>query len=399
MSRKPNPSDEAVRAAAAVFHRLPPVWKAVAIAVVLVGGLIYLIAQRAGPEAPPGDFSPSDYTAAAVPGTALDGSGRYLFCFWNVENLFDDVNDPRRPTDEEYDDPFAADAHLRQLKYDRLASALVKMNGGTGPDIIACVEVESTRAAELLQEALNAKITDPKLRYTHLAMKDLDAGRHIAPCVITRLPIDAAKTRLRGSKVRILETHLRVNGYDLCAFVTHWTSQVTQRGGGDDIETGRGKYAHTIYEAVSELTEKNPKADVLVCGDFNDTPDSEPVVQVLRATGDRAVVSANPPRLLDLMAGKPAEKFGTLWYNGKPLIYDQICVSAGMLDDKGWGCDPDSVRTATDGLIRSTASRREPWRFASPKSRMLDDARGYSDHFPVTVELRVAQPAGGPKPD
>ena len=48
----------------------------------------------------------------------------------------------------------------------------------------------------------------------------------------------------------------------------------------------------------------------------------------------------------------------------------------------------DSVRVPTDGLIRAGSKGRRPWRFGSRN----DDAagRGYSDHFPVMVTLRVA---------
>ena len=118
--------------------------------------------------------------------------GNYLFCFWNVENLFDDRDDHRGRIDEEYDNAFARDDGLRKLKYDRISEAILKLTGGTGPgpDVIACAEVESTRAATLLMEALNARIGDPARRYSAVGMKDLSAGRHIAPCLITRVGLD-----------------------------------------------------------------------------------------------------------------------------------------------------------------------------------------------------------------
>jgi hypothetical protein len=104
--------------------------------------------------------------------------------------------------------------------------------------------------------------------------------------------------------------------------------------------------------------------------------------------------------LLDLFAGKDPNKFGTHYYNGRPLVYDHICVSPGLLDPDGWSCDPDSAKTITDGLIRPGATRRQPWRFGSPKENLRDADRGYSDHFPVVVTLTVQpkKPAPLPKP-
>ena len=86
------------------------------------------------------------------------------------------------------------------------------------------------------------------------------------------------------------------------------------------------------------------------------------------------------------MAGKDPNQFGTHYYS-KPLIYDHICVSPGLLDAAGWTCDVTSIQTVTEGMIKSGAKRRQPWRFGNEKDTI---ARGYSDHFPVVVKLKVA---------
>lgn len=385
MARRPQ-QVRLIREAVRSFGGLPRKLQIGLAVLALLGVVIWFIIQST--RSPHGDQPP-------VTGTNPDGSGTYLFCFWNVENLFDDADDDRREIDEEYDNPFAADVGLRQEKYDRIAGALLAMNGGRGPDVIAAVEVETVRAAELLRETLNRKLdeakADPAWRYTQVAMRNLDAGRHIAPCLITRLNIAHAETRMHGRQLRILEAHVAANGHDLTVIASHWTSQLRQRDGGDG-DDGRAKYAATIYEVYRDAARSRPDVDLLVCGDFNDTPESDPVVNGLQATGDRArvVPTANSPLLFNLLAGKSPQQFGTLWYR-EPLIYDHVCVSPGMLDQVGWSCDPESVRAPTDGLTRSS-SRREPWRFGNPDSPPTG-GRGFSDHFPVTVTLRVAPTA------
>lgn len=315
------------------------------------------------------------------------------FCFWNVENLFDDKDDRRNEIDEEYDDPFAQNPKLRQLKLDHLAATILKMNGGRGPDILACAEVESIRAAEILMSTLNKSIKEPADKYKNILMKNLNAGRHISTCVITRLGVSNLSTKLHGGNLRILETHVFVDGQDLCILATHWTSKLRQEGVSNGDE-GRSKYARVIYGVIEKITERNLDADILVCGDFNDTPDAPQVVDGLRAIGERnRVVKTNRnPQLLNLFANKDPKQFGTIWYANRPQIYDHICVSAGLLDNKGWSCDPDSVSTWTDGLTRPGATRREPWRFGDPnRSDLRESDRGYSDHFPVLVTLKVAK--------
>jgi len=334
---------------------------------------------------------------AAAP-TATTEASSVFFCFWNVENFFDDKVDKRNTVDQDFDVAFAEDENLLKLKLDRLTTVILKMNGGKGPDVLALAEVESVRAAELLQKALNKKLKDSNaddaLQYKFVVMRNLDAGRHIAPAVISRVNVALPFTKMLGRQLRILECHLYVNGPALTIIASHWTSQLKQKEGGAG-ENGREKYAVTIYEAFRAATKKNPATDFLVCGDFNDTPDSETVVKSLGALADKTkvkvLVDEDQP-FLNLMAGKDPTKFGTIWYNQKPLIYDQLCVSAGLLDEKGWSVDPTSVSTVTDGLIRKGATRREPWRFGHPKQDIRDEDRGYSDHFPVTLRLKVQPP-------
>jgi hypothetical protein len=182
--------------------------------------------------------------------------------------------------------------------------------------------------------------------------------------------------KLLKKPLRILETHLYVNQKDLCVIVSHWTSQLKQRDGSD---------------GDTEIVQKSPHADFLLCGDFNDTPEAVPIVKNLGAIGDVTKVKpvAKDPFLLNLMSGKDPAKYGTLYYGGKPLVYDHIIVSPGMLDTAGWSVDPKSIATYTDGLIRKGATRREPWRFGDPAKDVRDADRGYADHFPVTVKLKV----------
>jgi endonuclease/exonuclease/phosphatase family metal-dependent hydrolase len=327
------------------------------------------------------------------PQPASENTARhYLFCFWNVENLFDDRLDGHQTkADKKFDAWFARDAAALQLKLDHLSEALLALNAGKGPDILAVVELESRRAAELLQDALNQRLPDPFLHYTHLLMKEVVAGRHIAPAILTRLPVAGDRTRLHGSRLRILEGHIEVNGQDLVIIASHWTSRTS-----DDHGAHRDKYGDQIHGVFRAMYTSNPNVDFLVSGDFNDPPDTPSVTGHLRATGDPPVGMWSPdhtptgarrdPLLLNLFADKdPRAGFGTYFCDKRWEIFDQIAVSPGLLDDKGWSCDPQSARTVNT-LFRPGDKKRRPWRFGSKHEK---HARGYSDHFPVTVELTV----------
>ncbi|HJZ57097.1 MAG TPA: endonuclease/exonuclease/phosphatase family protein [Gemmataceae bacterium] len=395
MAKNRADSGQVIASAIKLFMQLSRPAKIAVVALIVVGLIVYVVVSgRMHPteeELPPGQTPPSGQ--APTTGTrssiawSLPPSGTVVFMLWNVENLFDDIDDKRNSIDEPYDNWFATDAEARRLKYDHLAEIIVKQNGGKGPDVLVCVEVESVRAATLLKDTLNAKLPEGTPTYEYIGMRDLDAGRHIAPAMISRVPLDDARTALHGRDLRILEVHVVIDKRDLCVIASHWTSQLQQRDGSHG-EKGRMKYATTVYELFEKAARENPEVDLLVCGDFNDTPDSDAVVNGLHMTADRSAVipTGTHPQLLGLLSGKPPEQFGTHYYN-QPLIYDQIGVSAGMLDRVGWGCEPDSVRVFTDGLIRDRARTRRPWRFGNKNDDAL--GRGYADHFPVVVNLRV----------
>jgi endonuclease/exonuclease/phosphatase family metal-dependent hydrolase len=305
----------------------------------------------------------------------------YFFCFWNVENLFDDERDEKlREPDTAYDIWFAEDKQDREEKYEHLADALVKMNDGKGPDIFVAVEVESLRAAELLRDHLNAKLKDPALHYKHVLFKEVTSGRHIAPAIISRLPASDAKQV--DHRYRILEGHITVGDHDLVILASHWTSRVTDKDG-----HRRDEYGNKIYGHFHAMYKNNPKVDVLVCGDFNDPPDDESVTEHLHAIGDRNRVlnEKEPPLLLNLFRNFDPTTHGTHYDAGRWIIFDQIAVSRGMLDEEGWSCDPDSA-AVINTLTKPRDKVGRPWRFGNRKDKA---DRGYSDHFPVSVRLHV----------
>lgn len=326
-----------------------------------------------------------------VSGTNPDGSGTYMIVFWNVENLFDDNDDDRRSVDEPYDDGFAFNPQLLDLKLNHISQALLNMNGGFGPDIIACCEVEGVRTTELLRERLNQKLQAKghgDKRYDRQGVMDLNAGRHITPAVITRLGLQGP-IEMPDARRRILETHIVVNEHDLCLVVSHWRSKV-QSQDGDDGSDSRMEYANVIRTIYEKRARINPDTDFIACGDFNDTPDSIPVRLGLKTVPSlsQLLPTSSPPRLYDLFEGKSPQQYGTLYYR-EPLIYDHFVISPGMVDTQGWSCDPDSIATPTDGLKGIGAQRREPWRFGNPDDEP-NNGRGYSDHFPITLTLKVA---------
>ncbi len=326
--------------------------------------------------------------------TAPPGPQSYLFCFWNVENLFDDKvhNWPHEP-DKTFDLWFAKDEKARKQKYENLARVLAGLNEGRGPDILAVAEVESQRAADLLAESINQRLKDSALHYKHVIYKDPHGGRSIGTAVLTRLPV-AGTPRLLGHRLRILETRLEVEGKELILLASHWTSRVS-----DEKGEGRARYAKLIYDEYRSLARTDPRVKLLICGDFNDNPSDPSVVQHLHAVNDPARVRAGgtEPQLFNVF-GKRWEEIeksgkregGTHFYRGRTYFFDQIVIAPGLLERPGWQCLIDTASVVTSGE-KLLDRRKAPLRFGSEREKVPLEERGCSDHLPVTVRLIVTR--------
>jgi endonuclease/exonuclease/phosphatase family metal-dependent hydrolase len=311
----------------------------------------------------------------------------YLFAFWNVENLFDDRPDPKREgVDREFDAWFARDKEALSHKLERIGDVLLskEMNGGVGPDILALAEVESLRAVELVKDALNRRIRDKKLHYGHAVYRDPQGLRSIATALISRVPV-VGTPRVLGRSQRILEVRLSENKHELTVIISHWTSRVS-----DKIGKGRSNYARVIHADFQAAYRKNPAVDYLVCGDFNDTPTDAAVERDLGAVGDLNKVLSlrknDPPLLFNPFAALAAKNKGTHYFGDRAYVFDNVCLSPGLLDGEGWGYVKDSAR-----IVEKLTFRGRPDRFGGPADRRPWRNRGASDHYPVTIELRVAK--------
>jgi endonuclease/exonuclease/phosphatase family metal-dependent hydrolase len=351
---------------------MPRSWNGLVVPAVVALGLVILT----GCPAPSGP----------APAPAPAENGNYLLCFWNVENLFDDQDDGRKTRgDKEFDNWFATDREARETKLKHLCDVLVPLNDGRGPDILGIAEVESERAAKMLAEALNRRLERPELAYNTVLYKQPAGGRHIATALLTRLPVVKDRTELWDKRRRILKSVVRVNGHDLVVVVSHWTSRVSDRKG-----EGRDKYADKIYgeyKAMALSAQRRGRSiDFLVCGDFNDNPDDPSVTEHLHAIGDLTRVRrSREPLLFNLFARARKEGEASHYYGKKAFVFDQICVSPGLLDRRGWWCDVKSAQ-----IVKQIADRQgRPNRFGTPHDRRPYRARGASDHFPVTVRLAV----------
>jgi endonuclease/exonuclease/phosphatase family metal-dependent hydrolase len=379
---KSRKDSEQIEQALRLLQKLPPKVLAPLVLLLVVGGLIFAVSGC------PNQPNPK-------PGIVTE-PGTYLFCSWNVENFYDDEDNPKEH--DEMENFFGTNQPMVNVKVKNLSDTILKMNNYVGPDIIALVEVESERAMTLLKDKLNEtleKVGKGNLKYENILFKEDRTGRGFAPAILTRLPVIRDKTRQLGSGAmkRILEGHIKANDHELIVIAAHWTSRVTDK---DDDGKKRAIYADACYGRFREIFTANPDADIIVCGDFNDEFKDRSLQEHLYARNDEEVVkqAQEVPLLYDLCArfdgsGDPK---GTIYGVGKWSVFDHICISRGLFDARGWTCDTKQTEIFAPDEMRF-GKQKTPFKFGGPKQTGL---RGFSDHFPVITQLRL-QGGGDPQ--
>ena len=309
----------------------------------------------------------------------------FYVAFWNVENLFDTVDDPNVKLDEEFT-PTATKQWTEERfedKLQKLARVISDMNGGHGPDVLGVAEVENRLVLEKLVEHLK-----PLGRDYDIVHHDSPSGRGI-DCALL---YDHKKFELKSSGFlivhettrEIVEADLTAGGNKLFVFVNHWPSR-----GGDREGKGRMQAGDVLRKRIDEILKEDAKADIVVIGDLNDHPDDPSVSQHLRA-------------LKDADALKDGDLFNTTWaihdapdrgsynYHGKWEIIDHVIISPGLLDEAGFEWKP--------GSTTEIRNKYQMYRAGTPKeipSRTYDWDKylgGYSDHLPVACVIEQKGP-------
>src|SRR5687767_3859550 len=103
----------------------------------------------------------------------------YYVAWWNLENLFDEENSPRRT--EKLQRAIGGDLSgwtpaRRDRKIRQLASVIVQMNAGAGPALLGVCEVENRFVLDLLVTALGGALRGRNYDIVHA---DTDDARGI----------------------------------------------------------------------------------------------------------------------------------------------------------------------------------------------------------------------------
>jgi len=170
------------------------------------------------------------------------------------------------------------------------------------------------------------------------------------------------------------------NGETLHLFFIHFPS----RAEGRELSERRRYFAASeLRNAVYKVTAEDPEANLIIMGDFNDTPDDNSVDEVLGAR--KSFEDVKNLRLYNLLYPRYKKGLGTTYHKGW-LLFDQIIVSGNLLTSQTIDCKPEYADLFNPSwlLYFGRNNRPKPNRTYSGKY-----VGGYSDHLPVYLMLKL----------
>jgi predicted extracellular nuclease len=175
---------------------------------------------------------------------------------------------------------------------------------------------------------------------------------------------------------------LNINGKkeELHVFVNHWPS----RSGGEEISAPkRAAAAQSLKHIIDSLNNKFADPNIIIMGDFNDTPFDISTQKILMAQEMGSAYSDET--LVNMLSAKQKAGEGTYNYKGNWQILDQIIVSESLLDKTSLDLDPNSVQ-----IVKQDWMLFHHDKYGDSPDRTFSGIKyigGYSDHLPVYIEL------------
>ena len=306
-----------------------------------------------------------------------------LVMFWNVENYFDTYDNPST-TDEEFTP--TGDNRWSGKRFEKKRDDIAKTfllaadRYGELPAIIGMAEIENAFVLkELLEETPLART---QYKYIH---KESPDSRGIDVALLYREEIfSPLETKYIGFSFPtrdVLYTKGVVNGLDtLHIMVNHWPSK---RGNEKSSGKKREYVSLKVSHVVDSILLRNPQANIIFMGDFNDTPSSAPLQNLGQLTN---------------LAKWAEGAEGTYKYQESWNMIDQFLVSENLVK-----------KARTDGEKYETFSPQ--WIYThrgmeifAPDELLVEDATymgvkpkrtysgprylgGISDHLPILIKV------------
>jgi endonuclease/exonuclease/phosphatase family metal-dependent hydrolase len=314
--------------------------------------------------------------------------------FYNVENLFDTINDPAIR-----DDDFTPDGVLNwtaaryQMKLENVSRVLSEIATDINPDGLAIVGLAEVENRTVLEDLVNMeKLAGRHYQIEHYDSPDfrgIDVALIYNPRYFRRLeskPIPVSLKNLDGQPVitrEILYVKGILDGDTIHLMVNHWPSRRGGEAATRHLRNGCAQVNRTVADSLRNI---NPNAKILIMGDFNDDPDNESISKVLSAK--RKIDQVSKEDMYNPFYDYYKKGIGTLAYQDAWSLFDQIVLSKGLVNK-----EIEGYQFMRAGIYNQPYLQQKVGRYKGYPFRTFDGENfinGYSDHFFVYILLKKA---------
>lgn len=307
--------------------------------------------------------------------------------FYNVENLYDTLNDPAI-NDDEFTPKGKVPWNTERFntKIEHSGQVITDIASPALPDLIGFAEIENKQVLEILTSSpLLSKAKYSIIHYDSPDERGIDVAALYNPKTFEVIVSEPIPVQLpdndRTRDILYIKGKVKT-GEILHVFINHWPS----RREGTELSQPKRLAAAAVLRAKVEAVQRLEKSpNIIIMGDFNDEPSDLSITEGLKAMNPDTLISNTG--LYSLLYPEFKKGEGSLFYKDWDL-FDQIIVSGNMLTGK------KGLHTSVDEAVIFDAGYllyKDKNGVSHPNRTMSSDKYfgGYSDHLPVCVKIKL----------
>lgn len=310
--------------------------------------------------------------------------------FYNLENLFDTVDDPNK-RDEDFtpDGSYSWGDEKYKNKLKNMAHVIEDMGKEISPDgmaILGVCEVENRKVLEDLVQEQKIKGRDYQIIHEESPdRRGIDVGLLYQAKYFTPTNFKSYELKFPDNPDYFTRDQLVVSGTmdedRINIIVAHWPSR---SGGQAKSEPRRIQAAQLGRKIIDSLLAVDPSSKIILMGDLNDDPVNKSVKDYIRAKAK--VKKMKDGDMYNTMYDKYKQGDCTLAYRDAWNLFDQLIISEGLT-----GNDCSSFVIHKSYVYNKPYLRQKEGLYKGYPKRTHAGGKylnGYSDHFPVYLVLK-----------
>jgi len=313
--------------------------------------------------------------------------------FYNVENLFDTINNPNT-----FDDDFTSKGknhYTSQIYWNKIKniSTVISQIGfektNNSPALIGLAEIENRSVLEDLVQS--EKLKSKQYKIIHFDSPDfrgIDVALLFQEKYFTPINQEVFEVKLwdeDGTRIYTRDILLVSGLLDnelIHIIVNHWPSR---RGGQIKSNPKREKAAYIVRKIIDKITIDFPNSKIIVMGDFNDDPIDKSLKTGLNSVGK--LQKTKDSLFYNPMEAMYKKGMNTLGYRDGINLFDQVLMNVHCVSfDNNY----EDFKFYKAGIFNPNYLITSKGKYKGYPFRSFQNnnfSGGYSDHFPVYVYL------------